>query len=543
MALAAMCSDLQSKYQAFGHAFKGFIVDHGVRKGSDQEARNVAAELERIGIPVEILKLAWGGPDPRTIGNFETVARRLRYRALGAASWNSQINELLVAHHADDEAETVLSRILTGYMGYGLQGIKIRSPIPECEGIYGVDASGHREYEYAQSEKGSPKRDPRLSSNHSIAIERGGVNIYRPLLPFTKAQLIAICQQKKVTWFEDHTNADQTLTIRNSVRSLMKEGSLPEVVKSGKLLSMAHRLQHKQHHMEKVVQRLFQMMPIKLNTVAGKASIQVHDRLGTHNRLGIHNFSPQEIYNMNALLLRRMLLLVSPSTAISLQDLDHAMSLVFPRVTPSLVPDSMSLSKVQVAGVSIEWEGFGNGSTGRNLSLSRSIPTKTQVKTCLPIPYTSWCHIDRKSPNRNTADTTEQHESTFTSGNWSEWVLWDSRYWIRIQIPRDLPDGSSYAVRFLTPDPLGALRKTMGRESLQSSERGRLERHLERVTQPQRWTMPAIWITINGEEHLAALPAIHWSRSVQYLPCPEYEIRYKSVELDRENEEIPCTIR
>jgi len=49
MALATLCSKLRQSPAGGGLSFTAFIVDHGLRPGSDDEALTVASYLEQIG--------------------------------------------------------------------------------------------------------------------------------------------------------------------------------------------------------------------------------------------------------------------------------------------------------------------------------------------------------------------------------------------------------------------------------------------------------------------------------------------------------------
>ena len=82
------------------------IVDHGLRRESANEALTTAAVLERQGI--ESVVLRWTGPKPQA--GLQEAARHARYRLLREACRDRGILHLLVAHHADDQAETIAMR-------------------------------------------------------------------------------------------------------------------------------------------------------------------------------------------------------------------------------------------------------------------------------------------------------------------------------------------------------------------------------------------------------------------------------------------------
>lgn len=158
---------------------------------------------------------------------FETNARTLRYQALGRACRANGITDLLVAHHADDQAETVMMRLASNRLRSGLQAMQPLEWIPECHGIYGVSHSGTTQDYPHHDHAWEPRGDRRQAQGAKLPIETGGVRILRPLLEFGKSRLIATCQQHGVAWAEDKTNQLQTLTSRNAVRHILKNYKLP----------------------------------------------------------------------------------------------------------------------------------------------------------------------------------------------------------------------------------------------------------------------------------------------------------------------------
>jgi len=87
-----------------------FIVDHDLRDASAAEAEQVRKTLMKIGIPAEILR--WQHA-PVTARLHET-ARTARRRLLTEACRRRAIPDLLLAHHSDDQAETILMRLAKG---------------------------------------------------------------------------------------------------------------------------------------------------------------------------------------------------------------------------------------------------------------------------------------------------------------------------------------------------------------------------------------------------------------------------------------------
>ena len=102
-------------------------VDHGLRCGSREEAERVHAFLRTRGIDHRILRLA---PDdlPPGHGSLEARARLARYAALEEACAAAGIRHLLLAHTLEDQAETVLLRLLAGSGLEGLAAMAERAP-------------------------------------------------------------------------------------------------------------------------------------------------------------------------------------------------------------------------------------------------------------------------------------------------------------------------------------------------------------------------------------------------------------------------------
>ncbi|HZZ60161.1 MAG TPA: tRNA lysidine(34) synthetase TilS [Roseiarcus sp.] len=155
-------------------------VDHGLRPESAVEAEAVAALAAKLGVPHEIL--VWTGAKPAT--RVQERAREARYRLLIGRAREIGADAIATAHHADDQAETVLFRLIRGSGVAGLAGIE------------------------------------RMS-------ERDGVTIVRPLLGVTKRDLVAFCRSRGAAFADDPSNADPRFArprLRALIERLGEEG-------------------------------------------------------------------------------------------------------------------------------------------------------------------------------------------------------------------------------------------------------------------------------------------------------------------------------
>jgi len=104
-------------------------VDHALRAESRAEAEMVASICETLNVPHAILPADWSKPPT---ANIQAEARTMRYRLL--AGWAEQLDlpALATAHHADDQAETLLMRLARGAGVRGLGGTRARRQLTEA---------------------------------------------------------------------------------------------------------------------------------------------------------------------------------------------------------------------------------------------------------------------------------------------------------------------------------------------------------------------------------------------------------------------------
>lgn len=169
MALLDLCADAR---EALGVGLAVGHVDHGIHPDSAAVAREVAAQAARYGVPCHTVRLELG---PSAT---ETEARRARYRALRGLQRDLGARYLVTGHHADDQVETVLYRVLRGSGVAGLAGIP----------------------------------------------PTGSDGLVRPLLPFTRRELADWARQRALPVHADPANVDP-----RHDRSWVRQHLLPEL--------------------------------------------------------------------------------------------------------------------------------------------------------------------------------------------------------------------------------------------------------------------------------------------------------------------------
>ena len=97
-------------------------VDHGLRADAAGEAEFVAALCRDLGVPHQTL-----APASPITGNVQSAARTARYALLEDWATAQGLDWIATAHHADDQAETLLMRLNRGSGVAGLAGVRARN--------------------------------------------------------------------------------------------------------------------------------------------------------------------------------------------------------------------------------------------------------------------------------------------------------------------------------------------------------------------------------------------------------------------------------
>ena len=118
MVLAAHWRNGQAAKGGLCPAIHVAVVDHGLRRESSQEAAQAVRNARSLGFPARIMDA-----EVERSGNIQSAARQARYGCLVAAARESGCQAIATGHHRDDQAETVLFRLLRGAGVFGLAGM------------------------------------------------------------------------------------------------------------------------------------------------------------------------------------------------------------------------------------------------------------------------------------------------------------------------------------------------------------------------------------------------------------------------------------
>jgi len=152
-------------------------VNHGLRgEESDADQRFVAEFAKKNGLELHAQKAPLNRPPASGI---EGTARKLRYDFFRQLACDRKVSRIATAHTLDDQAETVLLRILRGTGIRGLSGIHPRLVFEASGRAYG--------------------------------------EIVRPLLGFRRAEMESFLRERGQDWREDSSNRDLAF-LRNRVR-------------------------------------------------------------------------------------------------------------------------------------------------------------------------------------------------------------------------------------------------------------------------------------------------------------------------------------
>ena len=176
---------------AIGH------IDHGLRGGESQgDAAWVCRLGEQLGLAYEVVRVSLAASRDsasRTRPSIQEAARAERYAALDALREKFGATAIATAHTADDQAETVLLRLVRGC---GPESLGAIPPVGRTE---------------------------------------QGTTVLRPLLRVTRTEIEAYAAARALTWREDSSNAGDDYArnrMRHDVIPLLRDGFNPQLLRT-----------------------------------------------------------------------------------------------------------------------------------------------------------------------------------------------------------------------------------------------------------------------------------------------------------------------
>ncbi|MEK7726878.1 MAG: tRNA lysidine(34) synthetase TilS [candidate division KSB1 bacterium] len=167
-------------------------VQHQLRGMEAEQDAEFAAELaQHYGMPGYNKSIAVQSFAQEKKLSLETAGRELRYKALAEICQERGAAAIVTAHTQDDQAETILAHVLRGSGLRGLRGMAARTVIPHIP-----------------------------------------FPVLRPLLPFSRAEILRYAQEQRLAWREDKSNADvrfQRNRVRHELLPLLRERFNPQI--------------------------------------------------------------------------------------------------------------------------------------------------------------------------------------------------------------------------------------------------------------------------------------------------------------------------
>ena len=162
-----------------------FHIHHGLQKSADDWLIfcEKLAKKYKVGFDFRLLHLALDVGQ----GNVEARARAGRYEALAELCLEYGIEDLLLAHHQNDQAETVLLQLMRGAGVAGLSG---------------------------------------MPNDRDLTIDQHRITLWRPLLGQSRTELESYAKENKLKWVEDPSN--QSIQFR---RNAIRKNIIPRLEK------------------------------------------------------------------------------------------------------------------------------------------------------------------------------------------------------------------------------------------------------------------------------------------------------------------------
>ena len=175
VSLLLAMSEANARRESLGVVLSAAHVHHGLRgEEADGDEAFVRSLCERLGVPLTVFRVDTAARRASHGEGLEEAARELRYAALRGLLEDGTVDVVATGHTLDDQAETVVMKLLRGAWTEGLSGV---APV----------------------------------------VEQGRGRVVRPILRVRRVEIEEFLRARGQEWREDATNRDVSLT-RNRVR-------------------------------------------------------------------------------------------------------------------------------------------------------------------------------------------------------------------------------------------------------------------------------------------------------------------------------------
>ena len=190
-------------------SLRAMHVQHGIRgEEAVEDAAFSRRQAELYQVP--FLEYTCSVPDyaeENKLG-LEEAARTLRYKALKeeALRWQAESDrktKIALAHHMDDQAETILFHLIRGAGFSGISGMKAEELLSEAE----------KEAQYAANHEANYEVIHEVDQEANLE----GIRLLRPLLSLRKEEILKRLEELAIPYREDSTNRDKSYA-RNYLR-------------------------------------------------------------------------------------------------------------------------------------------------------------------------------------------------------------------------------------------------------------------------------------------------------------------------------------
>ncbi len=185
-------------------------VNHGLREAAAADEEFIRERCRKLSIPFSARKIDPAAYATTTGTSVQDASRTLRYRALAEMAIDAGSSRIAVAHHADDQAETVLLQLFRGAGPEGLAAMNPKRVLDEVAGAEGVS--------YVIKSAGDTDRERgRTEDSEGPSGNNESLWLARPFLAFRRRQINAFAEARSIDWRDDESNTE-TKYARNALR-------------------------------------------------------------------------------------------------------------------------------------------------------------------------------------------------------------------------------------------------------------------------------------------------------------------------------------